>query len=534
MSISKIFLTTFSISLLLLSCNSEPQYEELSDKDQVISDEIKEIFDHTEIIFNEDTILIDKEFKLFYENQQYSPLWYKEGQLTATGDHLISILMNAHEHGLPYHLYKGKEIRKKTQEDKALSDVMLTFYYSIFLEHHHFGILDSSHQKIKFARFQHEFKEFIQSISDDNTSSSSYHKISSQNGGYQIDSLVKKWILYSNGNFYSQDSLIRPMSFKEDSIQAYQIAKNNLQTLGFLDSTELQNDSLFLLKLKLYQNLHGLKSDGLIGKHTQDILSKNHYQRYQQYILAIEKWKWKKDSLPETYVYVNIPEYRLYYYRNDSLKAIHKVIVGAPATKTPEFSASMTTIVTYPYWHVPHSIASTEIVALAKKDPQNVQKKGYIIENLSKEVISPDSVQWSKYHENYFPFRVKQEKGRTNSLGILKFLFPNEHMVYIHDTPGKWLFRNDVRAYSHGCIRLENPIDFAKTLIEDQEFKNFNGDSLQVRLDSSFQKVISLRKSKPVIIDYITTTIDPKSDSLQFLIDIYGRDKKYIERIFGH
>lgn len=523
------FLQLILLLLLVISCETDSQYEKISGKQQEISEKIQPLFDHSEFIVNEDTILIDKNFKDFYEKRSFIPLWINEKGITREAKSVVNLLLDSRLYGLPEEFYLGKTLASLEKSNLPLYEVTLTYMLSLFLEHHHHGLLNEEKTALKENAFQQKFIPTIENLAEKGVQ---WDYLPTQNGGDPADRLINAWQNYVYALMTElNDTLISPPNFKEDSLLAYKFAFNNLHLLGWIDSTH-QSDSLKLEQFKKYQNLHGLKADGLIGKYSQKILTRTHEDRFRQFVLAVEKWKWKKDSLKGSYIYVNIPEFRLYYYRNDSLKAVHKVIVGAPVTKTPEFTAKMTTIVTYPFWHVPHSIASTEIVAGARRDSNYFSKKGYVVEDRNKNVMNPDSIDWSKYHENYFPFRVKQDKGRTNSLGIIKFLFPNEHMVYIHDTPGKYLFVNDVRAYSHGCIRLQDPIDFAKVLIEDQGFENFNGDSLKARLDSSFQRVISLKKSKPVVIDYISTTVHPESDSLQFHIDIYGRDEKFINMIF--
>src|SRR5690606_33717607 len=135
----------------------------------------------------------------------------------------------------------------------------------------------------------------------------------------------------------------------------------------------------------------------------------------------------------------------------------HRVVVGALETPTPEFHASMERMVTNPFWSVPFSIASTEILYAARKDTAYFSKKGYKVFK-NGETVDPTTVNWSNVKEsNFGGYRVRQDAGGGNSLGRIKFLFPNEHAVFIHDTPSKSLFSNDVRAYSHGCIRLHQP-----------------------------------------------------------------------------
>ena len=200
-----------------------------------------------------------------------------------------------------------------------------------------------------------------------------------------------------------------------------------------------------------------------------------------------------------------------------------------PKTPTPQLVARIHQLVVYPYWNVPYSIASTEILSHAKKNVNYFSKNDFKIYRNGVQ-INPRSVTWSKIKKNNFPYNVRQEYGPKNSLGILKFEFHNNYSVYIHDTPSKELFKKDIRAFSHGCMRCDRPIELAKLIVENDSIgkkrNKFTPSSLDSLIELKKNFYLSIRYPVALFVEYKTVTV---IDSiLKFYLDIYGRDEKYI------
>lgn len=300
----------------------------------------------------------------------------------------------------------------------------------------------------------------------------------------------------------------------------------NLKEKGFINDVNISRDSLTHI-FKNFQYLNGLKPDGVLGKNSLRVLHQSNLQRFYKGVIALEKLKSTPDSLISSkYIEVNIPSFLLHFYNEDTIVAKHKVVAGANLTQTPEFEATLEYIVTRPYWHVPYSIASTEILYGARKDSNYFSKKNYILTKKG-ETISPDSVNWKTITSKTFPFRVKQSSGSSNSLGLLKFLFPNKHAVYIHDTPAKHLFAREERNFSHGCIRVEHPFELAKKILEleDHVYK----DSLDSLVGRDEETYLNINDQFLVHIRYRTAVIDDSTDQIRFHNDIYGREEKYMK-----
>ncbi len=268
--------------------------------------------------------------------------------------------------------------------------------------------------------------------------------------------------------------------------------------------------------------------DGKIGLNTSRALNMSNLERWKQIAINLEKWRWHKE-FPSTRLYVNIPEFHLYYYRNDSLIRLHRVVVGHPSTQTPEFTAKLTYLNVYPFWHVPHSISTNEILPFARRDSTYLEKNGYSIMTFKGEHVDMSTINLKDYQQNNFPFKIRQNYGYGNALGVVAFMFPNPHDVFIHDTPAKFFFTTGTRAYSHGCVRLQDPVKLARNILTADK-NNVNPDTLEVLLAAHTPKMVYLKKRIPIFIEYHTAFSDTLG-RLRLPLDIYFRDTAFLSRL---
>ena len=287
-----------------------------------------------------------------------------------------------------------------------------------------------------------------------------------------------------------------------------------------------------------FQKKHGLNSEGILGLQTQRFLNIPVERKISIIRLNLERMRWLPRDLGEKYLVVNIPEYRLRMYENNDIKINMAVIVGDVKFPTPIFSDKMSYVVLNPSWNIPDSIAKNEIIPKLLKDPKYLQSKGIDIyagwngtpsEKVdSKEVLDNAILQ---NVDNLANFRFSQTSNKENPLGKMKFMFPNKHSVYIHDTPVKHLFGQVRRAFSHGCIRLSKPDELLSTIASED--KNLNIDKAHEILanEAISEKTISLDKKIPIHIVYLTSWVD-ENGVLQFREDIYNFDKMQKELLF--
>lgn len=197
-----------------------------------------------------------------------------------------------------------------------------------------------------------------------------------------------------------------------------------------------------------------------------------------------------------------------------------RVVVGKTATRTPIFSALMRYIVLNPAWEVPSSITG-EILAEARLDPAYLGKRGFRILDSAAREVDPETLDLGAYATAPFPYHLRQEPGPQNALGRIKLVFPNDYSVYLHDTPGRSLFERERRTFSHGCIRVQDPLRLAELVLDDPA--HWSRDALAAAIDSGRTQTLALERSLPVLVLYWTAATDLHGE-LHFYRDVYGRD----------
>jgi hypothetical protein len=288
------------------------------------------------------------------------------------------------------------------------------------------------------------------------------------------------------------------------------------------------SDSLAKQKrLKRFQFDNGLEADGISGKNTLKVLNKSNLDRYYQSVIVLDHLRQYSDTiLPSKMIRVNVPTFILRFYINRKLAFKTKVIVGTNKNRTPSFSSLAKYIVTNPYWNVPYSIATKEIIYSARRDSTLFDRKKYELLHNDK-VIRHDTINWSQYGSGNFPFKIRQKMGVSNSLGNVKLLFPNEFSVYIHDTPTKSLFNTQLRSYSHGCIRTQHPEELMRLILKDDN--HLYKDSLDALFSRKGETYLRLNSPFLVSIEYQTLIIDDSTHQLRIFPDLYDRHKELLE-----
>ncbi len=275
-----------------------------------------------------------------------------------------------------------------------------------------------------------------------------------------------------------------------------------------------------------FQKRHGLEDEGVIGKKTMAALNVPIQKRIKQIRLNLDRIKWLNERNNKRHIMINIPAFTLFFEEDKALRLQMKVITGKRKNPTPVFSNTVQTIVLNPHWNVPKSIIQKELIPKILKNPNAmVKEKIEIHTGWGKDArkVSASSVDWRQYrYSKTMPFRFAQVPGYHNALGKVKFLFPNQFIVYMHDTPTKSLFNQNVRAFSHGCIRLDKPIELLKTFSTFND--NVDFEKAQERLKGTKKEFLSLQTQVPVDVIYLTAYVD-YDGVLQFRNDIYGYDE---------
>lgn len=281
-------------------------------------------------------------------------------------------------------------------------------------------------------------------------------------------------------------------------------------------------DAALEAEVRAFQRDHGLNDDGVVGQHTLAQINASPRDRLGQVMVNLERLRWLNHDLGPRYVMVNIPDYSARVYENGTPVWTTKTVVGeARETRTTEFSEVMSYMVVNPTWNVPSSIAKRDLVPRLRRDPGVLARSNMQLMTRSGTVIDPRLIDWASLGDS-FPFRIRQIPSDGNALGKVKFMFPNVHAIYMHDTPHREYFARDARAYSNGCIRVQDPDGFARLLLRDQVSDPEAAFDGWVAAGS--EKTVKLTHPIAVNIVYRTVFVDD-GGAIRYRDDVYGRDR---------
>ncbi|HKQ59326.1 MAG TPA: L,D-transpeptidase family protein [Candidatus Eisenbacteria bacterium] len=281
--------------------------------------------------------------------------------------------------------------------------------------------------------------------------------------------------------------------------------------------------------VKRYQARMGRDPDGVVAATELAELNVPAELRLRQIELNMERWRWLPESFGERYLLVNIPEYMLRIYEGDRPALEMRVVVGKAMNQTPVFSDKMTQVVVNPTWNVPGSIARNEIVPAILEDENYLATNTMRVYDDSGKAIEARSVDWSDTSETE-RLVFRQDAGDQNPLGKIKFLFPNQFDVYLHDTPSGHLFAKEERSFSHGCVRVEKPLALAQYVLRG--LPEADTSRVQELIAAGETKTIEVPEPLPVHIVYLTAFVD-EHDAVGFREDVYGIDHDQILELRG-
>ena len=302
------------------------------------------------------------------------------------------------------------------------------------------------------------------------------------------------------------------------SIKADAELRQRLQASGHMKGDDLPAG------VKSFQELHSLPATGVVDAKTLAALNVPLDWRIKQVAINMQRWRWMPDDLGDRHFLVNIPYFHLVARESGKQVMDIRVVVGKPGHNTPIFSEDMKTVVFSPYWNIPDTIAENETAPAIARDPNYLNKQGIEIlrvSNKGSETVDASSVNWDS-PDAVRGLVFRQKPGDSNALGHVKFLFPNEYNVYLHDTPADSLFAKPGRAFSHGCVRVEEPETLAKYVLKG--YSDWDEEKIFASMRSGVEKQVPLKKSIPVHIAYFTAWVD-ENGGLHFQPDIYGYDK---------
>jgi L,D-transpeptidase YcbB len=274
--------------------------------------------------------------------------------------------------------------------------------------------------------------------------------------------------------------------------------------------------------VRAFQLRHGLVVDGIVGPRTVEALNVPVEDRLVQIAVNMDRWRRLPDDLGSRYVHVNIAGFRLDAVESGRVALHMPVVTGEPDWPTPVMQDEISYLEFRPYWNVPTSITQQTLWPQIAANPAYLREQGFeVVRGWSEpaETVDPARVDWSSPES--FPYRLRQRPGPNNAMGLVKFMFPNEHAVYLHDTPAEHRFEERRRAFSHGCVRVEDPVSLAAFLLQDD---GWSPDEVRSAMHGSERQVVALESAVPVYLSYFTVWVE--DEIVQFRGDVYGLDAR--------
>jgi murein L,D-transpeptidase YcbB/YkuD len=278
-----------------------------------------------------------------------------------------------------------------------------------------------------------------------------------------------------------------------------------------------------------FQTHHGLGADGAVGAKTLVEVNVSANALVDRLRVNLERLRWVLVERTPRFVAVNIAGYRVYYFDDDKLQWTARAMVGKPYRATPIFRADMTYLVINPDWTVPPGILRNDSLPAIKRDRAYLEKQRMNVVDRTGRVVDPATIDWANVTPRSFPYMLRQRPGPTNALGRIKFIFPNEHFVFLHDTPSRDLFTREELAFSSGCIRVENPFELAELLLRSDP--KWTRESLDRAVADEKTITVSLPRPLPVLILYLTAVAFDGGKDFTFLRDVYDRDETVLRAL---
>lgn len=480
----------------------------------------------------------------FYRQREFHYAWIgNDGQLTEQAGNFINMMKADADDGLNDSTIISKPLRalydtllmegeKFRRGDKAIprAELLLTAQFFAYGNKVWSGLTSDSAKSLEW--FIPRKKINMQSLLDSmvNRPASAFEEPVNKQYKLLRDQLKKLAVLEKAPWDSLKASRKLYKQGERDTIVA--AVKQRLHILG--DLTVADSSQLFTplldTAIRKFQDRMGLKTDGTIQPPLLNALNVSPRKRIQQILINMERIRWVPAETPAEYLLVNIPAFKLYVYDNNKLDWSCNVVVGKPGTNTVIFSNEMKYVVFSPYWNVPPGILVHEVLPAMKRNAGYLARQNMEVVTGTGSPVNPGSLNWAKYSGGNFPYIIRQKPGGKNALGKVKFLFPNEYNIYLHDTPSKGLFGENKRTFSHGCIRVSEPQRLAEWLLRKDSA--WTEKKIVAAMNGDKEKFITLKEKVPVYIGYFTAFVD-SDGRLNFRDDVYGHDARLAATLFG-
>jgi murein L,D-transpeptidase YcbB/YkuD len=511
-----------------------------------LSEAIRERIDHLRYQSQQDVrgarVVLDEIVARFYESRQFEPAWQDSNRL----DQLVAALDELLYDGLDpadYHVEALRSYRLDlrmnatlTPQDRADLELLATDAFMLGLYHVYMGKVDPVKISSQWNFSQRPTPEIDESL----------RRFSARLQAGEIreafDSARPAHVWYQRG----RDSLrsyraiaaaggwpmigagptLKPgMSDARVPVLRQRLAISRDLAAAADGAAPMADPTLYDTALeqavKAFQERHGLTTDGVIGPGTLAAMNVPVDRRIDQIRVNLERGRWTLHEIKGEFVLVDVAGFYVSYFRNDEPIWTSKVVVGRDSRETPIFRSKITYVVFNPTWTIPPGILVKDKLPDLKRNPGALKRMNIRVLDGSGREVNPYSVNWAKYGPGRLPpYQFVQDPGPNNALGLVKIMFPNPYLVYLHDSPAKSLYEQDQRAFSSGCIRVQRPFELTELVLNDPQW---NQQSMQAVIATGKTRTVNLKQPIPVLILYWTA--QPRADGqVIFRNDIYGRD----------
>lgn len=472
----------------------------------------------------------DKDIAAFYKANGYEGIWTGNGRDRNRRVALIDALSSAGNHGLPADRYDVAGLQAKMKAARSpreigLVEVEVSRVFLQYARDIQTGVLIPGRvdkaivRKVPYRDRTSYLVNFVKS------SPKGFFRAlapaTPEYAGLMKEKLRLERLLAQGG----WGQTVPSKTLKPGASGASVVAlRDRLVRMGYIKRNAGQSyDGKMTAAIQEFQRTHGLAQDGVAGPGTMAEINTSVQTRLQSVIVAMERERWLNQERGRRHVEVNLTDFSAKIIDNGKVTFETRSVIGhrESARQSPEFSDVMEFMVINPSWYVPRSIVTKEYLPELQKDPNAVNH--IEITDRQGRQVDRTAVDFTQFTASSFPFAMRQPPSRGNALGLVKFMFPNPHNIYLHDTPAKNLFARETRAYSHGCIRLADPFDFAYALLAKQS--NDPEGLFQAKLATGKEQQVNLKDPVPVHIIYRTAFVDGKG-RIEFRRDIYGRDAR--------
>ncbi len=464
----------------------------------------------------------------FYSNRNFEPFWIGNKKRLKG---LSSSLSEAKLHGLPSSRYPLKELSQaifeKEPSQKAKLELLATEAFLLFAQDISGGILNPNKidTNINVVPERKDTNMLLASLTESLNLNTFFRDLFPKTSEYNslLNELWKLRELSPNGSwgdFVPTDAVLE-VGMTHDNVP---LLRKRLSKMGYpvYETNSRFFDEQLDASVKRFQEYHGLNPDGVFGKRSIEAINVPPKTRLMQVLVNLERMRWNNKDRGTEYVLVNQPNFNAYFKSGNEKVWQSRVVIGLPSNQTAEFNDTITHMVVNPTWHVPKSIAVDEYLPLIQSDPNFLTDNEMVLMVRGTDTIIDSSlINMQAFTPDNFPFLIKQIPSNINALGLVKFMFPNKFSIYMHDTPMKDLFFKDERTFSHGCIRLQEPFQFAYSLLRSQEVDPVG--KFQAVLEKEEETYINLSRKIPVYITYRTAFFD-EFGQIHYRADVYGRD----------